>query len=232
MPSLTPADIRNKTFRTTRLRPGYNEEDVDVLLDRIETTIAALQSGASDDQLITAEEVLASRFRAARLRQGYREDDVDEFLDVVIAELNAYGLATVADRPDPGALPEPASGRATRRTHTPPPPAPAQEPEPAPAQEPEPVRPGIRPEDVRSTTFAMTRFTTGYNEADVDAFLDEAEATLMALINQVPDRVVLTSTDVERVRFATTRARPGYDPSQVDAFLDEFAAELRRYESR
>ncbi|MBB4934196.1 DivIVA domain-containing protein [Lipingzhangella halophila] len=220
---LTPADIRNKTFRTVRLRPGYDEEDVDTLLDRIEATFAALRGGPLPDQLITAEEVLASKFRGTRLMSGYREDDVDEFLDVVARELREYGLGTVDDRPEPGALPEPPAVRKARRTdHAPPPLAP--EPEPA------PDRPAMRPEDIRNWTFAMTRLTTGYNEQEVDEFLDVAEATLAALRQDDPERITLTSTDVERVRFATTRARPGYDPAHVDAFLDEFAAELRRYE--
>ncbi|RNL84408.1 DivIVA domain-containing protein [Halostreptopolyspora alba] len=221
---LTPADIRNKTFRTTRLRPGYNEEDVDLLLDRIDATFAALQGGPLPKQLITAEEVQASRFRGTRLTPGYREDDVDEFLDTVADELREYGLDTVADRPPPGTLPEPAAVRKTRRAD----PAP---PLPVPAPEEEQGRPAMRPEDIRDWTFAMTRLTTGYNEQEVDEFLDAAEATLTALWNGTPGQAVLTSADVERVRFATTRARPGYDPAEVDAFLDTFAAELRRYES-
>ena len=31
---LTPADVRNKQFSTTRLRPGYDEEEVDAFLTR------------------------------------------------------------------------------------------------------------------------------------------------------------------------------------------------------
>ena len=33
---LTPADVRNKQFSTTRLRPGYDEEEVDAFLDEVE----------------------------------------------------------------------------------------------------------------------------------------------------------------------------------------------------
>ena len=32
---LTPADVRNKQFSTTRLRPGYDEEEVDAFLDEL-----------------------------------------------------------------------------------------------------------------------------------------------------------------------------------------------------
>ncbi|WP_046470447.1 DivIVA domain-containing protein [Allosalinactinospora lopnorensis] len=220
---LTPADIRNKKFRTVRLQTGYNEQDVDALLDRVEATIAALQGGPLPDQLITAEEVMASRFRSTKLATGYHEDDVDEFLDDVAADLRRHGLGTVADRPAPGTLPDPPSLRRTRGMDFPPPPPPAPEP---PSGEPT-----MRPEDVRNRKFATTRLTTGYNEQEVDEFLDSAEATLKALLNGHPEVAPLTSVQVERVRFATTRARPGYDPTQVDAFLDELCEELRRYEA-
>src|SRR5579859_7556725 len=33
---LTPADVRNRQFSTTRLRPGYDEEEVDAFLDEVE----------------------------------------------------------------------------------------------------------------------------------------------------------------------------------------------------
>src|SRR5256884_429774 len=36
---LTPADVRNKQFSTTRLRPGYDEEEVDAFLDEVEVEL-------------------------------------------------------------------------------------------------------------------------------------------------------------------------------------------------
>jgi DivIVA domain-containing protein len=39
---LTPADVRNKQFSTTRLRPGYDEEEVDAFLDEVETELERL----------------------------------------------------------------------------------------------------------------------------------------------------------------------------------------------
>jgi DivIVA domain-containing protein len=39
---LTPADVRNKQFSTTRLRPGYDEEEVDAFLDEIEAELSRL----------------------------------------------------------------------------------------------------------------------------------------------------------------------------------------------
>ncbi|WP_159944201.1 MULTISPECIES: DivIVA domain-containing protein [unclassified Nocardiopsis] len=202
---LTPADIREKKFHTVRLRPGYNEEDVDALLDRIEATLVALEGGPRTGPLITADEVRNSRFRTTRLSPGYREEEVDDFLDLVVADLAGRGLGRAGGRRTPP-LPDTAAPR--RPTH----------------------RPDLTPRDVREQQFATTRLTTGYNEQEVDDFLDRAEFTLEALQQGRPDRATLTAAEVERVQFSTTRARPGYDPAQVDRFLDALAEELRRYE--
>ncbi|MBX9387748.1 DivIVA domain-containing protein, partial [Streptomonospora nanhaiensis] len=107
--------------------------------------------------------------------------------------------------------------------------APGPHPHPAAPQTPA-GQPPLRPEDIRNKRFSTTRLTTGYNEQEVDAFLDSAEITLDALQRGRPERALLTSAQVDRVQFSTTRARPGYDPAQVDAFLDFLAAEFRRYE--
>ena len=41
-PPLTAADVRAVTFATTRIRAGYDMDEVDAFLDRVEQTIAAL----------------------------------------------------------------------------------------------------------------------------------------------------------------------------------------------
>ncbi|ASU82105.1 DivIVA domain-containing protein [Nocardiopsis gilva YIM 90087] len=257
--ALTPADVRNKQFHVVRLRPGYNEEDVDDLLDRVEATLMALQGGPQSGPLITAEEVQAARFRSTRLSPGYNEDEVDDFLDVIVDDLRARGLSSgatagAARRPTqhpyaqqhpqgpqppspygaPGAAQAPGSGPAQPPMRPAQPPIGASQPPPGaagPAYGETPrERPRMTPEDVRNKEFATTRLTTGYNEQEVDDFLDSAEVTLEALLNGRPDRALLTPAQVERVQFGTTRARPGYDPAQVDAFLDLLADELRRYE--
>ena len=214
---LTPADIRNKKFHTVRLRPGYNEEDVDALLDRIEETLIALEGGPRRGALITAEEIRNSRFRTTRMSPGYREDEVDDFLDVVAAELAGRGLGQVVPPPLPPRPGQNVPG------HPMPPGLPGSPGAPG-------ATPRMTPEDIRNSRFATTRLTTGYNEQEVDDFLDRAEHTLGVLLQGRTDRATLTSAEVERVQFATTRARPGYDPAQVDRFLDALADELRRYE--
>ena len=39
---VTPADVRNKQFASTRLRPGYDEEEVDAFLDEVEAELERL----------------------------------------------------------------------------------------------------------------------------------------------------------------------------------------------
>ncbi len=39
---VTPADVRDKQFATTRLRPGYDEEEVDAFLDEVAAELARL----------------------------------------------------------------------------------------------------------------------------------------------------------------------------------------------
>jgi DivIVA domain-containing protein len=57
---LTPADVRNKQFSTTRLRPGYDEEEVDAFLDEVEGEL---------DRLIQENEELRAKL-AEVLRGG------------------------------------------------------------------------------------------------------------------------------------------------------------------
>jgi DivIVA domain-containing protein len=77
---LTPADVRNKQFSTTRLRPGYDEEEVDAFLDEVEGEL---------DRLIQENEELRAKL-AEVLRGGgkpamapqmmerpYHEDNMD-----------------------------------------------------------------------------------------------------------------------------------------------------------
>jgi DivIVA domain-containing protein len=58
---LTPADVRNKQFSTTRLRPGYDEEEVDAFLDEVE---AALDELIQENEELRAKLADAMRGRA------------------------------------------------------------------------------------------------------------------------------------------------------------------------
>ncbi|MFC0041963.1 DivIVA domain-containing protein [Actinomadura rayongensis] len=105
---LTPADVRNKQFSTTRLRPGYDEEEVDAFLDEVEAEL---------DRLIQENEEL--RAKLAECLRG---------------KVPAMAAPIVEPKPDVQKLPEPPrpepQQQAPQPQQAPPPPQP--EPEPAP----------------------------------------------------------------------------------------------------
>src|ERR1700722_13237983 len=68
---LTPADVRNKQFSTTRLRPGYDEEEVDAFLDEVEAEL---------DRLIQDNEELRAKL-AEVLRGGGGKQPVSAALN-------------------------------------------------------------------------------------------------------------------------------------------------------
>jgi DivIVA domain-containing protein len=105
---LTPADVRNKQFSTTRLRPGYDEEEVDAFLDEIEAEL---------DRLIQENEELRAKL-AEVLRGGGKpamsalssplsDPKPDPFLPAPpMLELEAEQRAApvAADRPSGGGI--------------------------------------------------------------------------------------------------------------------------------
>lgn len=73
---------------------------------------------------------------------------------------------------------------------------------------------------VEQKQFSTTRLRIGYNEGEVDKFLDSVQDTFSGKRNPP-----LTPADIRNAQFSSTRIRPGYDEEEVDAFLDE--VELR-----
>ena len=65
--------IQNAKFRATRLSPGYDEQEVDNLLDRL---VAILRESALPDP----EELRQVQFTTRRLRPSYVMQDVDNVL--------------------------------------------------------------------------------------------------------------------------------------------------------
>ncbi|MFV2177803.1 DivIVA domain-containing protein [Actinomadura sp. LOL_016] len=102
---LTPADVRNKQFSTTRLRPGYDEEEVDAFLDEVEAEL---------DRLIQENEEL--RAKLAECLRG---------------KVPAMAAPIVEPKPEIQKIPEPP--RPEPQQQMPPPQLPQQQPEPEPA---------------------------------------------------------------------------------------------------
>jgi DivIVA domain-containing protein len=75
---LTPEDVRNVAFSKPPIgKRGYNEDEVDAFLDRIEEALRDLTGNA-----LTAEDVRNVAFSKPPIgKRGYNEDEVDAFLD-------------------------------------------------------------------------------------------------------------------------------------------------------
>jgi DivIVA domain-containing protein len=88
---LTPADVRNKQFSTTRLRPGYDEEEVDAFLDEVEAEL---------DRLIQENEELRAKL-AEVLRGGKMAAPLNS------PHMDGPDLMPEPHRPEPERRPEP-----------------------------------------------------------------------------------------------------------------------------
>ncbi len=88
--------------------------------------------------------------------------------------------------------------------------------------------------DVRDKRFAVTRWRSGYREAEIDEFLDRAARTLDDLARGRRSEASVTGRDVRSCEFSVGRG--GYDEMEVDDFLDDLEESLdlahRRYDER
>ncbi len=82
-------DVAAKRFAQTKWREGYDQQQVDDFLARVQRTLAEYERGRPADP-VTAEQVVASRFQPTRFRTGYAQDEVDDFLDAVVVELRQH----------------------------------------------------------------------------------------------------------------------------------------------
>jgi DivIVA domain-containing protein len=80
--------IETRKFSTTRLRPGYDEEEVDAFLDAIRDTFLGTREPS-----LTPEEIRNKQFSTTRLRPGYNVEEVDAFLGEAELRLAAQASA-------------------------------------------------------------------------------------------------------------------------------------------
>jgi len=71
-------------------------------------------------------------------------------------------------------------------------------------------------ERIKNVKFGTVRLAPGYDEEEVDTFLDK----LVAALSQDGQ---LNRSELRDIRFSTTRLRPGYAMPDVDTFLEEVA---------
>lgn len=74
--------VDRKVFSTARLRPGYDEAEVDVVLDAIRDAFLGVRA-----EPLTPGEIRSFQFSRTRLRPGYDEAEVDTFLHEVETRL-------------------------------------------------------------------------------------------------------------------------------------------------
>jgi len=84
--------------------------------------------------------------------------------------------------------------------------------------------------DVDNVRFTPVRLRTGYDMGEVDAYLDQVKAHLLALDAAV-EGTGPAPAPLAPAFFSPVRLREGYDISEVDAFLDQVDAEDARLRS-
>lgn len=93
-------------------------------------------------------------------------------------------------------------------------------------------------EDVFSVQFPATKLRDGYDQNQIDDYLDEVVRVLSyyEALNASPEAevdltyITVRGRDVREVDFDYTRMRVGYDQDAVDDYLDQVAATLEAYE--
>lgn len=85
--------------------------------------------------------------------------------------------------------------------------------------------------DVAQKRFRPTKWREGYDTDEVDAFLDEVQATLTAA-EEGRSGPGVTPEAVVATRFTPTRFRSGYDQDDVDDFLDEIVVAVQGLDVR
>jgi DivIVA domain-containing protein len=80
--------------------------------------------------------------------------------------------------------------------------------------------------EVLNQKFAATKFREGYDQDEVDDFLDRVADTLKEREGVGHATRPVTAHQIDGIRFSTTKWREGYDQQEVDAFLDRVRQEL------
>ena len=98
-------------------------------------------------------------------------------------------------------------------------------------------------DDVLNVKFQVSSFKEGYNQDEVDEFLDEVTTTMREFEERLGTsqassgpshrkaEILLTSEGVRNIRFSTTRWS-GYHIDQVDAFLTQVVSTMEALEAQ
>lgn len=254
MAVLTADDVMAWRFQTTMLRAGYDQGVVDIFLDQVVDALQAREAQAGDDPgtlagILTSQEVRATRLPCGRFRQGYLKEEVDALMAQIADTLQALEASAAAG--DPSTAPAPGAG-STAASY----PTPDRGWSRRPVAQLSSPYPGVAlmtAEDVLNQRFQVTFLKgEGYEQDEVDEFLDEVRTALQAYertgpTGTAPSRPVtmlqaataqtgapgprLSAQQVRSTRFSVTRRfHQGYAAQEVDAFMERIAAALQAYE--
>ena len=98
---LTSKEVLAKTLTPTQFRDGYDEREVDDMLDQVAAALRYYEQGGRPGPQAPASPTPGHRFASTKLRRGYDEREVDDFLAQAIEALRYYEHG---GRPDPQAL--------------------------------------------------------------------------------------------------------------------------------
>ena len=103
-PLITADEVAEKRFMPTKIRQGYDSEQVTELLKTVVQELRRLEKEREQLQkadilrqpvpvtspIITPEQVVNQRFAVSQFRPGLDQDEVDDFLDIVVLELRRW----------------------------------------------------------------------------------------------------------------------------------------------
>jgi DivIVA domain-containing protein len=97
--------VQAGTFSTTRLRPGYDMEEVDAFANAIRDTFLGMREPS-----LTPDEIRTKQFSTTRVRPGYDVEEVDAFLDEAELRLAARAGARAHAARQRSTAADPAAG--------------------------------------------------------------------------------------------------------------------------
>ncbi|GAA4726459.1 hypothetical protein GCM10025782_26020 [Pedococcus ginsenosidimutans] len=98
---LTSKDVLTKTLTPTQFRDGYDEREVDDMLDQVAAALRYYEQGGRPGPQAPASPTPGRRFASTKLRRGYDVREVDDFLNQAVEALRYYEQG---GRPDQQAL--------------------------------------------------------------------------------------------------------------------------------
>lgn len=91
---IASGDVLAKTFSRPHLRRGYDETEVDILLDEIATALRHYEGlEPATGAVIDSDAVATKVFTVTKYRRGYDPVQVDAFIDQVLTTLRRHERA-------------------------------------------------------------------------------------------------------------------------------------------